>query len=227
MRNKKMKSIQIKHFQEHAQAMLSSFSKTRFFCRQFINPSLSVEDRKELRKFLVRQIKALGFHKKKEFDFNPLLKIGSKPEHPFLALSIAHSKSLACFVLKDLRPSALKDLGFKKISIGLDIEEAGRASRQVVSRISLPEELEACPNPALLWTAKEAAFKCLTQKSLLLSDCFISNWKKAPFEKAYFFKAENKSHQKAKGIAFEAGSAALAYAETTTKQPSTRFKAAD
>jgi len=217
-----MEDFQIKHFQEQVQARFSSFSKTRFFCRQFINSNLSVEDRKELRRFLVWQIKVLGFHKEKEFDFSPLLKIGTKPEHPFLALSISHSKNLACFVLKDLRSSSQKDLVFKKISIGLDIEEAGRVSRQIVSRISIPEELEACPSPALLWTAKEATFKCLTQKNLLLNDCFISNWEKASFEKSYFFKAENKSHQKAKGVAFEVASTALAYAETITKQPSNK-----
>ena len=197
------------HFCKTAQKRIESFSKrpVLFFCKKFIHDKLSLEDRKEFRHFLVEKIKAQNFYK--DLPLDHLLKAGSRPELSFLALSISHCKNLACFVFspKDDSPS-------EKLSIGLDIEKTSRVSRQIVSRISSPREKS--PSPSLLWTAKEASFKCFSKKkqALLLSDCFISNWKKSPFEKTYLFKAESKG-KKVQGFACFIDSITLAYAESS------------
>lgn len=45
--------------------------------------------------------------------------------------------------------------------IGFDIEVTARVTKEIVARISTPEELALAPNFASLWCAKEAAFKAL------------------------------------------------------------------
>ena len=178
----------LERFCKTAEERIKSFSKgpVVFFCKEFRNSPLSVEDRKEFRKILVQKIKAQSFYKEKrgkekgikktepiekKFCLDKLLQTGSRPEHPLLSLSISHCKNRACFVFipKEDSPS-------ESFSIGLDIEETKRISKQTVSRISSLEEQNSSPSPALLWTAKEAGFKCFSQETLLLSECHISNW---------------------------------------------------
>ena len=250
----------LENFCKIAQERIKSFSKgqTLFFYKDFKKAKLFVEDRKSFRKFLVQQIKAQKFYQtenfftKKEFSLDPLLDIGSRPEHPLLALSISHCKNLACFVLsisipflsyKAFQKSAEfqniylptqrqktlslfdtknKSLLNKKIkqkkSIGLDFEETHRVSRLIVSRVSHLKELNSSPSPCLLWTAKEASFKCFSESDnkLILSDCLISDWseieEKDSLKKSYFFKAKSKN-QTGIGIAFSVDNLTLAYTE--------------
>ena len=219
----------LKSFQKKVQDRIDFFSKkqTLFFCKTFTNEDLSVEDRKNLRKILVQKIQSQSFYKDKYINkflnLDQLLEIGSRPDQTFLALSISHCKNLAGFVLnhsKEINPVNIvqktAQLNSKKLSIGLDIEKTNRVSNQTISRVSLLKERNSSPSPSLLWTAKEATFKCLSQnqKSLLLSNCFISNWEKTHFKKTYLFKAEGKKEQ-AVGIAFFIDDLTLAYAETT------------
>ena len=91
-------------------------------------------------------------------------------QNSIAAISISHCPLLGGFIFS-LNPN---------ISIGLDIEVAARVSRQLLYRISHPEEIAQVPDNALLWTAKEAVCKCisLNQLTVLLKDCFISHWTK-------------------------------------------------
>ena len=211
----------LENFCKIAQEKIKSFSKGQilFFCKEFAGTSLSIEDRKEFRKLLIQQMKAQdfyqnqNFYKKKEFCLDSLLEIGSRPKHPLLSISISHCKNLACFVFSPKSETSC-------FSIGLDIEETKRVSQQIISRISSLKEQNSSPNPSLLWTAKEASLKCFAQdqKTLLLSECHISDWfvsdlEKSQFEKTYLFKAESKN-KKAMGFACSIDSLTLAYTET-------------
>ena len=248
---------ELENFCKIAGERIKSFSngQTMFFYKDFKKAKICVKDRKSFRKFLVQKIKAQKLYQseifiKKEFSLDSLLNIGTRPEHPFLGLSISHCKNLACFVLSVPSPflssqafqkpielqnilsrkktlslfdtknkSFLKEKTKQNKSIGLDFEETDRVSPLIVSRVSRPKELNSSPSPCLLWTAKEASFKCFSErdKKLLLSDCLISDWsnknkEKDTIKKSYFFKAKSKK-QKAMGIAFSIDNLTLAYTE--------------
>ena len=155
-------------FQRVVQERIKSFSKGKalFFCKEFLNSRLSIEDRKNFRKFLVQQIKAQGFYQnqissKKELSLESFLKIESKSDQSFFAVSISHcsifdSKSLAGFVCSPKEENSIA-------SIGLDIEQTNRVSKKSVARVSTSKEQNTSPTPSLLWTAKEASFKCFSQ----------------------------------------------------------------
>ena len=62
--------------------------------------------------------------------------------------------------------------------IGIDIEITKRVRMEIIKRVSNPGEVEAAPYPAALWTAKEAAFKALSQAGVaeIMSDFSIFGW---------------------------------------------------
>ena len=141
---------------------------------------LGLEERKIIRKKLTAQIKKYKILKKikHQWNENTLLKPGRKPECPFAAISVSHCSYIGVFLI------AFSD----HLSIGFDIEEKQRVTKQILSRIALKQEIQQSPSPSLLWTAKEAGFKCLSrQKNLTLSDCLISNWRKKRKKETYFF----------------------------------------
>ena len=102
---------------------------------------------------------------KKNFDEDNFLQIGEKPDCPFISFSISHCDHLGAFLFT-----------FNwKTSIGFDVEQRQRITEKLVGRISSKKEIQQSPSPSLLWTAKEAGLKCLSNKKnpILLSECFI------------------------------------------------------
>jgi hypothetical protein len=79
-----------------------------------------------------------------------------------LFVSISHSDGMGGFILSNK-------------SIGLDIEKTIRLTEALVSRVSTPEEIQSCPDPKLLWTCKEAVFKCSPQ-FYTISHVHIDQW---------------------------------------------------
>lgn len=86
----------------------------------------------------------------------PLRKVG-----PF-AISISHCQDLGGFVICDVENP-----------VGFDIEEPGRIRGETAARVAAPEEIKDSPSPADLWCAKEAVYKCLFPKTLILSEVNI------------------------------------------------------
>ena len=179
----------------------------------FANKKAGVKERKQLRQELIKQIKDNKDFRKyeKTFDEDSFLKVGEKPKCPFISFSISHCDHLGAFLF-----------AFNKnLSIGFDIEQRQRVTKKIVNRISLKKELQQSPSPSLLWTAKEAGLKCLSNKKnpMLLNECFISNWRKEPEKEIYFFKCHStKTNKKALGIAGHIDDLALAYAETNLNE---------
>lgn len=188
--------------------------KLVFFCQKFPQ-TLSLEDRRQFRQFLVQSIQKQAFYKEnsKFMDLKPLLKTGLKPQQDLMALSISHCKNLALFAF------TFKKNEKENLSIGIDIEESQRVSKALVSRISQEQEYYEFekstlqpPKPSLLWAAKEASFKAFSgKKALLISECRIFSWKKS--KENYYFQSSYKA-QKAQGIAFFWNRMTLAYAQS-------------
>ncbi|MBC6415534.1 MAG: hypothetical protein GDA46_03995 [Bdellovibrionales bacterium] len=193
-------------FKQNIQTQLKAFSKKQilFECKK---PSpLSLEERKKIHLFLIEKIKAQKIYQKYKWNLNSLLRLGVRPQHPFIAVSISHCPSLAGFVF--VFQNNLK----KKISLGLDIEESHRISQKVISRVSQTQEQNSSPRPDFLWTAKESSFKCFSESSnpLLIKDCRIYAWKAE--KKSYTFKAQYKKN-KARGLVFSIKHLSIAYTE--------------
>ncbi len=62
--------------------------------------------------------------------------------------------------------------------LGFDIEDPGRVAPAIALRISNSSELQAAPQPSLLWVAKEAAFKVFSksQGAQLISNIQLNHW---------------------------------------------------
>lgn len=162
----------------------------------------------KLREELLKQIKHHKDFKarEKDFDWNQILKPELKSHCPFASISISYFKDWGAFLF----------VFDQKLSIGFDVEEKKRITKKLVSRIASKEEVEQSPFPSLLWTAKEASFKCLSKNPAvsLLSDCFISHWREK--KGFYFFECQAKKiKKKASGLLCFSEDLVLAYAETT------------
>ena len=140
-------------------------------------------------------------------QWNELLKPGARPVHSQAVMSIAHCPFMGGFVF-----SFNTD-----ISLGLDIEIADRVSDKVIHRIATAEEVQQAPSKALLWTAKEASFKCLgvDKTSILPIYCDIYDW--IGWESAYLFSFSYKG-QKGRGGGFRVEQLAFAYAQLLLNQ---------
>ena len=92
-------------------------------------------------------------------------------------LSISHNKEMGGFAI--ISQSAPKS-SIKAFSLGFDIEINSRAKPDLVSRVSVcKQEFDSAPSPCALWTAKEAAFKCLSGElqPAGVADIEIGNWR--------------------------------------------------
>lgn len=76
--------------------------------------------------------------------------LSSPPRSKSYSISISHCSGLGGFACVPLPHS-----------IGFDVEVTDRVKDAIAARISTPEEKSMAPTPALLWAAKEAAFKSL------------------------------------------------------------------
>lgn len=95
----------------------------------------------------------------------------SPPVLKSLKVSISHCHGLGGFVVCSR-------------SIGFDVEEKSRLTPKLVERISNPAEMKLAPHHELLWTAKEAVFKCSTQY-VMITQINIDAW--APINDLYHF----------------------------------------
>ncbi len=99
------------------------------------------------------------------------------PEHRELSINLSHSLKASCF-------------GWctKPSSMGVDIESVSRLNAQTLKRVCTTDEVESAPYIPHLWTAKEAVYKSLRKKEIVLSTVEILDWRpKATSE--WFFTA--------------------------------------
>jgi len=85
-----------------------------------------------------------------EFTQEDHYDLSAPPKSKKFSISISHCSGLGGFTLVPLPQS-----------IGFDIEVADRVKDAIATRISTPEEKAQAPSPALLWAAKESAYKSL------------------------------------------------------------------
>lgn len=76
--------------------------------------------------------------------------LNAPPVFKHLFVSISHAEGIGGFIVCSK-------------SVGLDIEKTDRLTEPLVARISSADERKMCPDYRLLWTAKEAVFKCSPQ----------------------------------------------------------------
>ena len=180
--------------------------------RHFASHRVTWAKRKFLRKKLVQSLKRITMLKNYstsswdkirqiEKEWDKLLKPGSRPFHCLSPISIAHCPFMGGFIF-----SFNKDF-----LIGFDIEIAERIHNKLIRRVAKTEEIKQAPDIALLWTAKEASFKCLNLDtcSFALHHCRIFDWIK--LDSAYLFSWTYKN-QKGQGGAFRVAELAFAYA---------------
>ena len=164
----------------------------------------SVEHRKSLRKAILQTLlnEGVKFSQKQKKTFCDIHYI---PVLPNGSISISHCPGLKGFVYNfyDNQPSEKffssknieitppyptahqntscrrKNSKFEKslYRIGLDAEVTSRVKTHNVSFLSKKMELGNMPNPACLWTAKEAAFKCLYPMKSQISQITVNRWK--------------------------------------------------
>lgn len=128
--------------------------------------------RAELRQILMQTLQAQQL----EADEN-ILNLEHWPEHSELSISLSHSLKVSCFGWCQ-KPS----------SLGVDIENIYRPNSKILKRVCTTEEVESAPYIPHLWTAKEAVFKSLRKKEIVLSTVEILDWRpKAKTE--WFFTA--------------------------------------
>lgn len=87
-------------------------------------------------------------------------------------ISISHCPEFGCFVVSS-KP------------VGLDVERLDRLKREIIERVCTEKELAAAPEPQLLWSAKEAVFKC-SHLYKVLSDAKIDQWQASQNEMFQF-----------------------------------------
>jgi hypothetical protein len=90
------------------------------------------------------------------------------PTIPKLGLSISHHRNRGGFVVSQDTPY-----------LGFDIEINTRVRPELLNRVAISsDELEQAPSVPALWTAKEAAFKCLRNLAQPrgLADIEINDW---------------------------------------------------
>ena len=184
-----------------------------FRCKAFGPEGPTYKARKCLREFLVKELeKAHSSIKFSQKQRRALLTPGSRPQSLAAPISVSHCPVLGGFVFSFN----------KKISLGLDMEQSHRVSLSVINRISTREEVKQAPARSLLWTAKEAVFKCVTSeetdhKNLLLKDMLILKWEQRGTESRLFqFQVKN-SDIKGYGVAFLTDN--LAFSCSILKRP--------
>ena len=153
-----------------------------------------LEQRKKLREQLIQKIesiKKLSLEQKQS-----LLTLNTPPQVPFVSLSLSHCALAGGFIIS---PSA-------HLSLGFDLEQNGRAKEKTVLRISNQDELNQSPSASFLWSAKEAAYKSLSQyqNHTHIKQIAVFNWHHVPSEREttkvydYQFTSEN-TNKRGKG----------------------------
>lgn len=225
-------SEQINHIVTMFHQIGRNMNHPLFYCElhPFKN-KVSWENRCYLRKRLVITLKSYYEKYKNQLfkdqtsetlckEWNRLLLPEHSLQNSIAAVSVSHCPLLGGFVF------SLNS----NISIGLDVEVAARVNRRLIQRVSRLGEIAKAPDNALLWTAKEAACKCISfnQKTSLLKDCIISHWTKTdkiihhftfkgiitdPFQEVNDNKSFCRQSVSGIGSAFRFGPLAFSYAQ--------------
>lgn len=96
----------------------------------------------------------------------------SPPVLKTLKVSISHCHKMGGFVVCS-RP------------VGFDVEETSRITPRLLERITTEEERKRCPEPEILWTAKESIFKCVSQY-VMITQIHVDSWAVAQNETFFF-----------------------------------------
>ena len=138
-----------------------------------------------------------------------LLKPGDRPYCPDIAISLSHCPLFGGFIFSVGRG----------LSLGFDVEEAVRIHR-AVEYLSGKDEINASPTRALLWVAKEAAFKAVPWQlhgRYLLGDIRIFHWQKRDCGGYDFQFFTRDGFVEGRGRAFLCGRLALGCARSNKK----------
>lgn len=152
-----------------------------FYIPQFFNKPIqqkmrtSAHQRKELRKTILQKLLEadikLSYKQQKTLcDINYL------PSMPNGFISISHCPGLKGFAYSINKRIDKQSSNRKNDFLGLDVELTSRVTTRLVSFLSCRTELDNMPNPSCLWTAKEAAFKCLYPQNTRISQITIKHW---------------------------------------------------
>jgi 4'-phosphopantetheinyl transferase EntD len=100
-------------------------------------------------------------------DLDQIENLKTPPRPANWSLSVSHTLDLGGW-LATPRP----------LSVGFDIEDTRRLQSRLIERICTAEEVAAAPDPLLLWSAKEASYKCLeTGQPQVITDLTLRSWK--------------------------------------------------
>ncbi len=148
---------------------VEGFDAESFDC--FLSPRFGAkhtDHRLQLRTSLLGELQKLQLDKTYiQFKSDLVLSLNSLPYCKGIGISVSHIESLGGFVLSE-----------KYQDIGFDLEDPKRVSQSIVARMSSAEEVKNMPTPAKLWTAKESAFKAISQKlkAEVLSEIEVCDW---------------------------------------------------
>lgn len=125
------------------------------------------DHRLKIRKSLLEEIeKLLRLSEEQREDILDLQKV---PVLPQVGFSISHNKKCGGFVLNP-----------QGQAVGLDVEIAQRVQERLIARVAAnKEEVGLAPSAASLWTAKEAAIKCLYRSGRqpnVIAEVEIGGW---------------------------------------------------
>lgn len=118
------------------------------------------QSRKDFRKLLKDLLKSNGLHE--EGDYADLLLL---PQHSQVAISLSHC-----------RDAGLIGWATKPSRLGVDVEQWERISEVIINRVAPAAEVAACPQPRLLWSAKESVFKSQSDTVKLISSVEVFDW---------------------------------------------------
>ncbi len=132
------------------------------------DPSLNTqipEYRLILRKKIIGYLNSQGIQN----DLTSLLDLNRIPNVPDLSLSLSHSMGGSVFLW-----------GQGTHLLGVDLEGKHRVTQKVIERVSTPLEIQNCPNPFLLFGAKEAGWKALNSALgiKVISELTCTQWQK-------------------------------------------------
>lgn len=156
----------LKHTVEQNSLLLGY--KLNCYLYPFNNQKSSLDQRKNLREQLIKEVENLWLNKLSIEQKKQLLTPGTFPKISFASVSISHSSFIGGFIIS---PAT-------QISLGFDLEQMGRAKERTVLRIANEEEWKQSPSPSFLWSAKEATYKSVhsLRKSISIKQIFVFDW---------------------------------------------------
>lgn len=99
--------------------------------------------------------------------------------------------------------------------VGLDVEKYDRLKANLIRRTSSSEEMQAAPDPLLLWSAKESLYKSLEDaQPPAFSQILIDTWQTAT--DGFFLFEGGFNHHRARGLVIHSDSFCQAFSLTVS-----------